>query len=74
MEELRVILAKLDNWMANSYPPWTTERALSACRLVTLDITKGVRPVGIRETFLWALAKLVMRAAGYQANMACGNI
>ena len=31
-------------------------------------------PVGIGETLFRALAKLVMRAAGDQAKMECGNI
>ena len=33
-----------------------------------------MRPVGIGETLRWALAKLVMRAEGEQAKMACGNL
>ena len=45
-----------------------------AFRLVALDKRPGVRPVGIGETLRRALAKLVMRAAGEQAKMACGNL
>ena len=33
-----------------------------------------MRPVGIGETLHRALAKLVMRADGDQANTACGNL
>ena len=33
-----------------------------------------MRPVGIGEFLRWALAKLVMRAAGDQAKTACGNL
>ena len=44
------------------------------CRLVGLDKRPGVRPVGIGETLRRALAKLVMRAAGEQAKMACCNL
>ena len=60
--------------MANSSPPWAAYLALMACRLVDLGKSPGVRPVGLEETLFWDLAKLVMRAAGYQANTACGNL
>ena len=66
-EELRFVVARLSDWMGNSPPPWTTYRALMACRLVALDERPGVRPVGIGETLHRALAKLVMREAGDQA-------
>ena len=35
---------------------------------------RGVRPVGIGETLERTIAKLVMRAAGDQANTACGSL
>ena len=73
-EELNVVVASLDDWMANSSPPWAAYRALMTCRLVALDRRPGVRPVGIGETLRRALAKLVMRAAGEQAKTACGNL
>ena len=41
---------------------------------MALDKKPGVRPVGIGETLSWALAKLVMRAAGNQAKTACVNL
>ena len=63
-EELRVVVASLADWMANSSPPWAAYRALMACRLVALDKRPGLRPVGIGEMLRQALAKLVMRAAG----------
>ena len=73
-EEFRVIVASLADWMANSPPPWAAYRTLMACRLVALDKRPGVRSVGIGETLRWDLAKLVMRSAGDQAKMACGNL
>ena len=72
-EELRVVVASLADWMANSSPPWAAYSALLACSLVALYKRTGVRPVGIGETLRWALAKLIMRAAGDQANTACEN-
>ena len=63
-EELRVVFAKQEDWMANSSPPWAAYHALMACCLVALDKNQGVRPVGIGETLRQAQAKLVMREAG----------
>ena len=73
-EEFRVVVVSLEDWMDNSSPPWAAYCALMACRLVTLDKRPGVSPVGIGETLLQALAKLVMRAAGDQAKTVCGNL
>ena len=73
-EELGVVVARLDDWMAKSSPAWSAYCTLMACRLVELDKSPGAHPVGIRETLSCALAKLVMRAAGDQAKTACGNL
>ena len=73
-EELRVVVARLADWMANFSPPWDTYHSLMACRLVALDKRPGVRPVGIAETLRRSLAKLAMRAVGDQANTVCGNL
>ena len=74
LEELRVVAARLADWMANLSPPWDAYFALMACCLVALDKMPGVHPMGIRETLLRDLAKLVMRASRYQAKMARGNM
>ena len=60
--------------MANSPPPWAAYHALMVCRLVGLDKSPGVLPVGIGETLRRALVKIVMREAGYQAKTVCGNL
>ena len=74
-EELRFIIDRLADCMANPPPPpWAAYCALMACRLVALDKRPRVHPVGIGETLRRALAKLVMRAAGDQAKTACGNL
>ena len=73
-EELRVVVTRLTDWMANYSPPWAAYCTLMACHLVTLNKRPGVRPVGIGETLRRALAKLVTRAAGDQAKTACGNL
>ena len=73
-EEFRVVVAILDDWMANSSPLWAAYRALMACSLMALDKRPGVLPMGIGETLRRALTKLVMRAAGEQEKTACGNL
>ena len=73
-EELRVVVARLADWMATPPPPWATYHELVACRLVALDKQPGVRPVDIGETLRRALDKLVMRAARDQTKTACGNL
>ena len=60
--------------MANSSPPWDIYPGLMERRLVALDKRPGVRPVGIGETLRRALAKIVIREAGYQAKTARGNL
>ena len=55
-------------------PLWAAYRALMAYRVVALHNRPGVRPVVIGETLRRALDKLVIRAAGYQAKTACGNL
>ena len=73
LEELRVVVARLTDWMDNSSLPWAVYRTLMACRLVALDKRPRVRPVDIGETLRQVLDKLIMRAAGDQSNTACGN-
>ena len=73
-EELRVVVASLSDWIANSSPPWAAHCELMACRLVALDQWPWMRPMGIGETFRRALAKIVMRSVGDQASTVCGNL
>ena len=74
LDKLRVVIARLADWMANSSPPWAAYCALMACCLLVLDKSPGVRPLGIGETLTQDLAKLVMREDGDQAKMACGKL
>ena len=73
-EYFRSVVAILEDWMANSSPPWAAYCALMACRLVALDKSTGLRPMGIGETLRWDLSKLIMRTAGYQAKTVCVNL
>ena len=63
-EKFRVVVAILEDWMANSSPPLAAYFALMGCRLVALDKRPRVHPVGIGETLRRDLAKLVMRQRG----------
>ncbi|WP_288991944.1 hypothetical protein, partial [uncultured Marinobacter sp.] len=45
-----------------------------ACRLVALDKSPGVRPVGIGEVYRHLMAKCVLKVAGHQATDAAGNL
>ena len=74
LEEFRVVITNLVDWMANSSPSWAAYLALMSFRLIALYKRPGVHPVGIWETLRWSIAKLVMRAAGDQAKMECGSL
>ena len=71
---MRVVVTSMDDWMANPSPPWDAYCALMECFLVALDKHPGVCPVGIGEMLRRSLTKLVMRAAGDQAKIVCGNL
>ena len=74
-EELRADVADLDDWTTNPPPPpWSAYNSLIACPIVALGKRSGVRPVGIGDMISWALAKIVMRAAGDHEKKVCGNI
>ena len=57
LEEFRVIVANLEDWMDNFCPPWDTYRAMMACHLSALDKHPGVCHIGIRKTLCRAIAK-----------------
>ena len=59
---------------APSPPPRVAYFTLMDGRLVTLDKRPGVHPVGIGEMLRQDLAKIVMRSAGYQLKIVCGNL
>ena len=74
LEEFRVVVVNLEEWIAYSSPPWDSYRAMMACRLVALDKCPGVRPIGIGEMLYRAIATLIMRAVGDQAKRAYGSL
>ena len=64
--------------MSNSSPIFASYIFLMACRIIALDKGQGMRPelrpVEIGETLHRDLSELVLRAAGIQAKVACGNL
>ena len=74
LENFRVVVDDLAEWMANSSPPWAAYRDLMACCLVSLDKIPWVLPVGIEDTLRRATVKIVMRAVGHQVKTACGSL
>jgi hypothetical protein len=70
---LRKTMASFVEWMANSYPPWAAYRALRMGRLIALDKSPGVRPVGIGEIWSRLIAKVVLVEAGPGAKNVCGD-
>ncbi|WP_288993061.1 hypothetical protein, partial [uncultured Marinobacter sp.] len=65
-------LAAMASWMANESPPWAAIRALMSGRLIAIDKSPGIRPIGIGETWRRAIAKSVLHIAGKGAKEACG--
>jgi hypothetical protein len=45
-----------------------------ACRLVALDKSPGVRPVGIGEVYHRLMAKCLLKVVGHQVTDAAGNL
>ena len=54
-------------------PPCAAYRALMSDRLIALDKSPGIRPVGIGETWRRLLAKCLLRVSGQEAKVACGT-
>eukprot|EP00957_Ditylum_brightwellii_P098296 7489607-Ditylum_brightwellii.AAC.1 len=73
-EELREEFAHLADWLANGLPPWAAYRAVMANRLAAMVKCPGTRPVGIGEILCRLIAKMVIRATGDKAKVACGNL
>ena len=73
-EEFRFAVANVADCMANYSPPWAAYRAMMSCHLLSLDKCPGVSPVGLGETVIRAISKLVMRVAGDQTKTAGGSL
>ena len=72
-KQLRLSVAKFVRWMSNDYPPWAAYRALMMNRLVALNKSPGVRPLGIGDVWRRLFAKCNLVWSGPQAQAACGS-
>lgn len=57
-------IAELTCYMANSIIDWVPLRALLANRLIALDKSPGIRPMGVRETLRWIIGKTISSHTG----------
>ena len=71
--KLRLIVADFGKLLSNGRPPWAAYCAMMSGRLITLDKSPGIRPVGIGETWRRLLAKHLLRVTGQEAKAACGT-
>ena len=71
--ELRLIVSEVGEWLSNGRPPWSAYCALMSSRLIALDKSPGIRPVGIGETWRRLLAKCLLRVSGQESKTACGT-
>ena len=71
--ELRQIVVEFGEWLSNGQPPWDAYRAMLSGRLISLDKSPGIRPVGISETWRRLLAKCLLRVTVKEAKAACGT-
>ena len=62
--KLRQIVAEFREWISNGRPPWAAYRAMMSGRLIVLDKSPGIRPVGIGETWRRLLAKCLLQVTG----------
>ena len=72
--KLRAVVAKLVDWLSNSFPPWAAYRAIMAGRLCGTEKGSGggVRPLCIGEIWRRLFAKCLLLVAGSEAKEACG--
>ena len=68
-----MIVAEVGEWLGNGRPPWAAYGALMSGRLIALDKSPGIRPVGIGETWRRLLARCLLRVSGQEAKAACGT-
>ena len=52
-------------------PPWAAYRALMSGRMIALEKSPGIRPVGIGDTWRRLLAKCLLRVLGKEAKAFC---
>ena len=71
--ELRLIIAEVGEWLSNERPSCAVYRAMMSGRLIALNKSPGIRPVGIGETWRHLLAKCLLQVSGQETKAACGT-
>ncbi len=66
-------IANLTRLLANSTVPWTQLQALFSNRLIALDKSPGIRPIGIGETLRRIISKSTCLVTKQDATTACGT-
>jgi hypothetical protein len=70
--ELRQAVADFMDWLSNASPLWAAYRAIMDGRLLALNKSPGIRPVGIGETWRQLFAKILLLIMGDKAQEVCG--
>ena len=70
--ELRLNVAEFGEWISNGRPPWAAYRAMMSVRLIALEKSPGIRPVGIGETWRRLLEKYLLQVTGQESKAAYG--
>ena len=71
--ELRNIVAKFTEWLANSFPPWAAYRAMTWNRMIGLGKSNGgVRPIHIGDIWRRTFCKVFLEITRPEATRAAG--
>ena len=66
-------VADLCRFLSNSFVDWTQIQALLSNRLIALDKSPGIRPIGVGETLHRILGKSVALVTKDDAQSVCGS-
>ena len=71
--ELRQIVAEFGEWLSNGRPPWAAYCAMMSGRLIVLEKSSGIRPVGIGDTWCLLLTKCLLQVTGRRQSQSVGR-